>query len=223
MLKTIHATTMGVGTLLLLAGCGGQPDETPAQTEQHTQVSGAPNPSAARTAIAPAPMRVAASAAVSGDETTSLKQQVALLRREVSEIRQQLARMPASAPSAETAPDPRSDPTARLEAERVEQQRIASTEAAFRNEKEDPRWSQGTAASLRAAFGQAGESLRNQVSSVECRSQSCRVVIGGDASGSAAQDLPLVMSQLGATLSSVTAGQIDQGDGQKSMVLYLSR
>jgi hypothetical protein len=168
-------------------------------------------------------MQVAAGAAVSDDEMAQTKQQFALLRREVAEIRQQLARMPGSAPSAEAALDPRSDPNARLEAERVEQQRIASTEAAFRSENEDARWSQGTVASVRAAFGEADESLRNQVSSVECRSQSCRVVIGGNTSGPAGRDLPLVMSQLGATLPNVTAGQIDQGDGRQATVLYLSR
>jgi hypothetical protein len=223
MLKTIHPTALGAGIALLLAACGGEPDNALVQAGQRAQISGAPARSEPAAARAPAPMQVAVGAAVPADELAKTKQQLALLRREVAEIRQQVARMPGSTLSVETAPDPRSDPTARLEAERVEQQRIASTEAAFRSEKEDARWSQGTVAALRAAFEQAGESLRNQVSSVECRSQSCRVVIGSRASGSVAQDLPLVMSQLGAALPHVTAGQIDQGDGEKSMVLYMSR
>ena len=223
MLNTIHSTALGVGTLLLLAGCGGQPDGAPAPTEQRAQVSGAPAPSVPGAAIAPAPMHVASGAAAPDGETTSLKQQVALLRREVAEIRQQMVRMPGAALSAEAGPNPRTDPTARLEAEHVEQQRIASTEAAFRGEKEDSRWSQGTVASVRAALGEAEESLRNQVRSVECRSQSCRVVIGGDTSGPAGQGLSSVMMQLAATLPNVTAGQIDQGDGRQATVLYLSR
>jgi hypothetical protein len=222
MRKTIHATSL-VGALLLLAGCGGQLDGAPAPTEQRAQVSGAPAPSVPGAITAPAPVRAKSGAAVSDDETTSLKQQLALLRREVAEIRQQLVRMPGAALSAEAGPDPRTDPAARLEAERVEQQRIASTEAAFRSEKEDSRWSQGTVASVRAALGEADESLRNQVSSVECRSQSCRVLIGGDTRGPAAQDLAAVMSRLAATLPTVTAGQIDQGDGRPATVLYLSR
>ena len=223
MLNTIHSTALGVGMLLLLAGCGGQPDEASMQAEQRTRVSGAPAPSVPGAAIASAPMRVASGTAVSDGETTSLKQQVALLRREVAEIRQQLVRMPGAALSTEAAPDPRTDPTARLEAEQVERQRIATTEAAFRGEKDDSRWSQGTVASVRAAFGEADESLRNQVRSVECRSQSCRVVIGGDTNGSEGKDLSLVMMRLAQALPNVTAGQIDQGDGRQWTVLYLSR
>src|SRR5207344_3110092 len=98
-------------------------------------------------------------------EMAQVKQQLALLTREVAEIRQQLARAPGSALGAEKMPDPQTDPDARREAERAEQQRMASTESAFRSEKEDLRWSQGAVASVRAALGEADESLRNQVSS----------------------------------------------------------
>lgn len=223
MLRTLRVTTLGAGVVLLLAACGGEPDGAPVPTEQHTQLSGTPSPSVPDAAIAPPQMGVMSGATVSADETTSLKQQVALLRREVAEIRQQLLRMPGAALSAETVPNPRTDPTARLEAEQVERQRIASTEAAFRDEKEDPRWSQGTVASVRAAFGEADEPLRNRVNSVECRSQSCRVMIGGDTGGPAGQDLSSVMMRLAATLPKATAGQIDQGDGRPATVLYLSR
>jgi hypothetical protein len=223
MLKTIHARALGAGIVLLLAACGGGQDDAPVRAERHAPISGAPARGDSAAARASAPMQVAAGAAVPDDEMAQMKQQVALLSREVAEIRRQLARMPGSALNVETAPDPRTDPNARLEAERVEQQRITSTETAFRNEKEDARWSQGTVAAVRAALGEAGESLRNQVSSVECRSQSCRVVIGGDTRGPAGRDLPLVMMRLAETLPNVTAGQIDQGDGLPAMVLYLSR
>jgi hypothetical protein len=222
MLKTIHATALGVGTLLLLAGCGGQLDGAPVPAEQRAQVSGVPAAGLPDAAVVPSQTSVVSGTAVS-DETTSLKQQVMLLRREVAEIRQQLLRMPGAALSAEAAPNPRTDPVARVEAEQLERQRIASTEAAFRGEKEDARWSRGTVASVRAAFGEADESLRNQVSSVECRSQSCRVVIGGDTGGPAGQHLSSVMMQLAANLPKVIAGQIDQGDGRQATVLYLSR
>jgi hypothetical protein len=223
MLKTIHATALGAGALLLLAACGGQLDGAPPPTEQRAQVLGTPVAGAPDAAIVPSQIRVVSGAAGPADETTSLKQQVVLLRREVGEIRQQLARMPGAAPSTDAAPDPRTDPAARLEVERAERQRIAAAEATFRDEKDDSRWSQGTTASVRAAFAEADESLRNQLSSVECRSQSCRVVIGGDTRGAAGQDLSSVMMQLAATLPKVTAGQIDQGDGRQATVLYLSR
>jgi hypothetical protein len=223
--NTIHTTALGVGIVLLLAGCGGQPDDAPAQTAPRVSVSIAPARSAASAAMAPTPPSAVndVAAAAPDGEMPQLRQQLALLKREVAEIRQQLTRLPGAALSTEPTPDPRTDPNARLEAERVEQQRIASTDAAFRGEKEDARWSQGTVSAVRAALGEVDESFRNQVRSVECRSQSCRVVIGGDNSGRAQQDLSSVMNRLAATLPKVTAGQIDAGDGQQAMVLYLSR
>jgi hypothetical protein len=129
MRKTHQGIALGVGILLLLAGCGGQPDDAPAQAAPRAPASVAPVSSAASAAIAPKPVRTVddlAAPALDG-EVPQLKQQLALLKREVAEIRQQLARMPGAALSAQAAPDPRTDPTARLEAEQVEQQRIAST------------------------------------------------------------------------------------------------
>lgn len=219
MFKVFHTTTLGVGAVLSLAACGGLPDGAPVPTEQRAQVS-----SASGGAIASPQMRAMSGAAMSDDETTSLKQQVALLRREVAEIRQQLARMPGAAETAEASANPRTDPAARAEAERVERQRIASTETAFRSEKEDAGWSRGTVTAIRAALGEADETLRSRVSGVECRSQSCRVVIGGGNSpGPSGQDLSLVLMRLAQTLPNVTAGQLDQGDGRPATVLYLSR
>jgi hypothetical protein len=223
MSKTFHAATaLCVGTLLLLAGCGGQPDEASAPAREQARAAGTQAgraPVAADTATAHAEPAVP----VPEGEAPSLSQQVAVLRRDVAEIRQQLARTPGAAPSAAPAPDPRTDPVARLDAERAEQQRIAATESAFRGEKEDPRWSRDTTASVRAALGATDESFRNQVRGVECRSQSCRVVVGGEAGAATQATLSSVMMQLAATLPKVTAGQIDQGDGRAATVLYLSR
>jgi hypothetical protein len=120
-------------------------------------------------------------------------------------------------------PNPRTDPVAQEQARQTERLRIASTEAAFRNEQGDARWSQGAAASVRAALAQADESMRNQVRSIECRSQSCRVEINAGPGDPMARDLPLVIARLGQVLPNVTAGQVDQGDGRKATVLYMSR
>ena len=230
MLKTFQTTALGVGGALLLAACGGQPNDAPAPAgpapvSAPVPAFSAPASGAARAFEAPTVQAAGAAVAVTAPAAAaaSLPEQVVQLRRDVADIRQQLARLPGAAHVAETPAHPRSDPAARLEAEQVEQQRIAATDTAFRSEREDPRWSRDTAAAVRAAVAEADESLRNQVRSVECRSQSCRVVISGDASGPGGQHLSSVMFRLAASLPKVTAGQVDQGDGRPATVLYLSR
>jgi len=168
-------------------------------------------------------MAVTDAASASGDPVDALRQQVAQLQRDVASIRQQLARSPTMAAAADTGPDPRVDAGARMEADRVERMRIASSETAFQNEPRDNRWSQGATANVRAALGEIDESVRNQVRSVDCRARSCRVELGADANGTMARDLPMVIARLGQTLPNVTAGQLDEGDGRSATVLYLSR
>ncbi len=152
-----------------------------------------------------------------------LRQQVQLLRREVADLRGKVSRLPGMNDAEPHPPDPRSDSVAMEQARQAERLRIASTEAAFRNEQSDARWSQGAAASVQAALAQADESMRSQVRSIECRSQSCRVEINASPGAAPAQDLPLVIARLGQVLPNVTAGQVDQGDGRKATVLYMSR
>jgi hypothetical protein len=87
----------------------------------------------------------------------------------------------------------------------------------------DARWSQSTVAAVRAAFAASDQTVRDQVRSVECRSQTCRVEINADAGPTLERDLPVLIGQLGNALSNVTAGRIDQGDGRQATVLYFSR
>jgi len=72
--------------------------------------------------------------------------------------------------------------------------RVASAESAFRNEKEDQRWSVGAAADVHAALAQIDPSVRSHLRSVECRSQSCRMEIGADASEPLRRDLPVILA-----------------------------
>jgi hypothetical protein len=220
MKQTTRAAALIAASMLTLAGCGGRPDETPAQAEVHT---GSPVAPAAQAIADGTPTASANAASASGDDLTQLRQQVALLRREVADVRQQLARMPAGTLVADTTPDPRTDANARAEAERADQLRLASTESAFRREENDMRWSRDTTASVRSALSGVDEALRNQVRSVECRSQSCRVEISSEGGGAVGQELPVILARLAPSLPNVTAGQIDQGNGRQATVLYLSR
>lgn len=212
---SVHVTVLGMGIVLMLGACGGRTEDAAASPDHR---AGVPAASSRNVATVPMP-----NGSAPDDDMAQVKQQIALLRREVADIRQQLARAPSIARSTQATPDPRRDPNARAEAERAERLRVVASESAFRSEREDARWSQGTVATVRAALADSDESIRNQVRSIECRSQSCRVEISADASGTLARDLPILLSRLGQSLPNVTAGQIDQGDGRQAMVLYLAR
>ncbi len=223
----LHATTaaLGLGVSLLLAGCGGRFDDAPAATaEPHREAP-------LRSDASPASGTLAATAAPAAstpigtpaEEFAQMRQQIAFLRREVADLRAQVSRLPGNPHTAEAEAAARRDPEARAEAEREERLRAAATEQAFRNEQRDPRWSPGTSASIRSALADLDESVRNQVRSVECRTQSCRVEIGADNSGTLMRDLPIMLGRLGAVLPNATATQVDQGDGRQATVLYLSR
>ena len=216
----VHTLALAAGVMLMLAACGGRPDDESAQGEHRAKMPAVAAPSATPDA-SPLPL---ATRVAPDDDIAQLKQQVALLRREVADIRQQLVRLPVAQRTAEVAPpNPRRDPQARLEAELTEQLRIASAETTFRREPEDARWSQATAATVRSALAEADEAVRNQVRSIECRSQSCRVEISADSGGPLARDLPALLMRLGQSLPNATAGRIDQGNGRQATVLYLSR
>lgn len=224
MVNSLRTSALAMTLILALAACGGRPDDAPARPEAGAPVSVLAVP--ARSSATPQHDTAQAQAgSVAAPEATlpELRQEVALLRREVAEIRQLLARQPGVAASAEIPANPRTDPDARLEAQRQETLRIASSESAFRAEQNDTRWSREAAANVRAAFAQADDTVSTQVRSVECRSQSCRVEINSAAGESLARDLPIILSHLGDALPHMTAGKIDQGDGRQATVLYMSR
>lgn len=208
-----------------LAACGGPPPDatSPAEAPGAASAGLAAAPGATATPAERAPTGQMQPAADADTGLADLRQQVQLLRREVADLRGKVSRLPGVADTEPHQSDPRSDSVAMEQARQAERLRVASAETAFRNQADDPRWSQGAAASVRAALGQANDSMRNQVRSIECRAQSCRVEINAGPGDPAAQDLPLVIARLGQVLPNVTAGQVDQGDGRKATVLYMSR
>ena len=205
----------------LLAACGGDADTPAARADAGASAAASPPTVAARAAGGDA---LSASAATgTADNLTALRQEVALLRAEVRDVRDQVSRMPGALQAAAAAPDPRTDPVARQEALQAERLRISSSESTFQGERRDARWAQDTTAAIQSSLTQADDAVRAQVRSIDCRSQSCRVEIGSAAGPALAQQLPMVIAQLGANLPHVTAGQVDQGDGSQATVLYLSR
>jgi hypothetical protein len=208
------------GIAAMLAACGGSPGDSSTQPPPQTASPVATN---TQSRILPASGNGGTPPLSSEANLGELRQQVTLLRREVRDQREQVARIPRTRDVAAIAPDPRTDPVARQEAQQTERMRIATSEAAFQGERGDGRWAQATTSAIQAALTQVDDAVRGQVRSIECRSTSCRVEINAGANDSLAQELPLVIAQLGQTLPHMTAGQIDQGDGRQATVLYLSR
>jgi len=155
------------------------------------------------------------------EDAIPLKDQVAQLRRELADLRRIVAPSPSATAVAAEGPDPRTDPNARVEAERAAQQRLASAEVAFRRETTDPRADQSQADSVRSSLREGSEAIGKHLGSDDCRGPSCRVELNAAPHSRAMQELPMALARLGAGFPHMTAGQIDHGDGR--MVMFLTR
>src|SRR5262249_36674300 len=91
----------------------------------------------------------------------------------------------------------------------------------FANERVDMRWSHATTTQITATID-ADNALRDRVNGIECRGQTCKVVIRDDGSVDVNRSLPLLAASLGQLLPRVDAQRIDTGDGGHLMVLYMS-
>lgn len=206
-----HATVVATA-VALSAGCGGLTDDPPA-----------PQARAAAPSVAGGPRDTGVAVPQRAPDDTTLADQVALLRREVADLRVQVAHLPGARQAEADGPRRLPSPEANAEAEQAERMRMASSESAFRNEPEDTRWSRGAVESVRGVFLQGEAGQRDDLRNVECRSRSCRVELGADPARGGAGDVSGRMLQLAQTFPNVLVGQVDQGDGRKATVLYLSR
>jgi hypothetical protein len=212
-----------LGSLGLLSACGGDGAAPPAAAAAQAAAPLPPDPRLPAAAV-DARADAARAGARGGDTLDALRQEVALLRADVHDLREQMARLQGGTrPAAPAAADPRTDPLARQEAQQAERLRVASSESAFQGERRDARWARDATAAIQSSFAQADDALRAQVRSIDCRSQTCRVEIGSAAAAALGQQLPGILSALGASLPHVTAGEVDQGDGSRATVLFLAR
>ena len=161
-------------------------------------------------------------------EMVALKKQVALLRREVSSVQQQVDEQGRTgtvvAPGREEDPtnDPRINPAARAAAERARQEQMAVIEANFRQEPTDRGWSSEAAGAVQEALA-SDETVQTALRNLECRSSTCRVEMADDDTGESAKVMPILLQQLAETLPNVTANQVDDSAGGKRTILYMSR
>ena len=158
----------------------------------------------------------------------ALRQEVLLLRREVSAVQRQLQAQTRAAtvmaPESEAAPaqEPPTTPAARAEAERQHREQMALVEATFQREPADARWASEAVVAVQTALAN-DDVAQNLLMDLECRSHTCRLALAEDDTGEMAKFMPLFLQQLAQTLPSVTANHVDTGDGSKMMILYMSR
>jgi hypothetical protein len=204
--------------------------------------TGGPSARETATGASAAPMEAAAFQAspeetVSGSHRTAegtdkemaaLRKEVTHLRAEVSALRQQWraqgSRQVVVTGEGEEAPphNPRIDPAAQAEAQRRRQEQMAVLEAAFRQESADYQWSSQTAMVVQEALT-SNETAQTVVRNVECRSRTCRVEVVNDGPGIPADFMPMFAMQVASVLPSITANHVEDANGVKTTILYLSR
>jgi hypothetical protein len=177
---------------------------------------------------APAPQSTTQSAPSADDvRVAQLTQQVEALQRSLSAVQSQLASQPRAntAAGARPASDSQSseldvEAQRALDAER-RRQYMAGVAANFNNERVDPAWAMRVASQVTAAF-EGRDKLRDRLRNVECRTQTCRVEMDEDDANEVSQQMPFVSLALVNVLPSMSVEHIDQGNGRRTMIMYLS-
>jgi hypothetical protein len=148
---------------------------------------------------------------VFGHELAALKAEVSALRAEMKGERGDRRR---------TLDDPADEAKAPNDDVRAWSERKAEVGADFEREPADPKWAPAMSSALRAAF-EADATLKPNLRSVDCRSETCRIEVTEDAAAS--KSLPLMIQRFGDSLPTVQADHRDDGHGHLTMVLYFTR
>ncbi|MBN1609393.1 MAG: hypothetical protein JW940_22370 [Polyangiaceae bacterium] len=149
-----------------------------------------------------------------------LRQHVANLSAEVAALRAQKSARESDPQLDSGAPPDPTDPE--TEAKFREERRVymENVKQDFFDEPRDANWSSATYNAILEAL-EANE-LRDAASSIECRSQTCRVEIA-DNGPETGQRMPLAVLKLGQTLPKIEYDHVDDGNGHRRTVLYMSR
>lgn len=167
-------------------------------------------------------------APVTPAEVAELRREVAQLRAAVSDLRQ---RPPAADPGSEQGPRFEQSSRAQIQAEAESNRwaRMNRLESTFVRETTDAAWSADTSTRVEEALATLGATPAG-VRDLECRASTCRLEISGDTlftvEGEALDldaGLPLLLHHLGESLPSVSAYDIEDGNGLTRTVLFLSR
>jgi len=174
-------------------------------------------------ASSPAPGRTASSeVALLRREVERLRDEVSDLaeasgvRRELAELRSQIAAMQEGRAAAQQLV-----PAAAEQAERDRELEMQAVETRFQEEAIDAVWSEGASAAVLEAL-EDPETDALEIRSLDCRSKTCRVEIAEDESSDSAGMLPTFLMRLNEALPRTVASRIELADGSASTVLFLS-
>ncbi len=162
----------------------------------------------------------------SREATLVLMQQVAMLRAEIAELRKKQSVAGTAGLASDENPVERRE--APLDAKEMERQKeewhahIADVEAAFHEEARDPNWAAAVGSSVRQAF-RSDEAVAAKLRNVDCRSRTCRLELSDNGPEPVSDMLMPVLAQLTGSLPKVKSDQIVDANGQKTVVLYMSR
>lgn len=118
-------------------------------------------------------------------------------------------------------PPPSYQPREKLVVEEEWQAQLEVLEAEFRQEAAEPNWSLARSEALRATL-RGGDSTGGEwVKGIECRSRTCRVEVFE--AGTVGLDLPILLAQVQERLPSFVSGLKDVPNGERAIVLYMSR
>lgn len=185
---------------------------------------------ASAAAEAPGQGAAAADLALLRRELEQLKEQIAVLgaagvarpaedsTKELTDLKQQLAVVQREWNAEEAPPDPATE----ADLERDRQVEMAKLEQSLAQEPVDRAWADKTSATVLEVLG-SPEADRLEALSLECRSRTCRLELANDDAAATAKMLPLLLHRLGQTLPSSVANQVDHPDGRRSTILYMSR
>lgn len=229
MKRVFLTTTLYTVLTFLLAGCGGEDSgasqQPPAATTNApaSQTSAGKAPDGLLPPAKPLDQVVTQRPESPQEKFAQIDQKLESLSRELADIRRQLARGGTAEQSPAGASRPRNDDQARPGADSVETQRLAALESDFRVEPVDAAWSRSASDSVRAAVTGDEASGGEYVRSIECRSNTCKVVADLAGARAAGKNPSLLLARLGQTLPKVNGGRMDSADGAETAVLYLSR
>jgi hypothetical protein len=163
-------------------------------------------------------------------ELTRLSAQIEDLQRELQAVKahstaqgQVVTKQVAArdAASSQELPDPSDHEALRAAAAERSRAYVERIAHSFSEEKVDPSWAGYASSHVDAALN-GNAALRANVRDVQCRAQTCRITIEQDDAATVSRHLPALFLELADVLPTVSAQQVDRGDGHKAMVLYMS-
>lgn len=155
----------------------------------------------------------------SAAQIDELRRELATMKSHVAGEQSRLASATSPAPAEPASfQEMQEQRAADLESHRVYMSDVAQSFAA---ETIDQRWAAQASQRVNAALYDH-EALRAAARDIECRTQTCRVTIDDDGSGTLSRRLPSLALSLIDVLPTISAERVDQGNGRSAMILYMS-